>query len=300
MLDRPNRIVYPPPVQTKSPFRRYIAATFVLSMTAAYCLAFLVRLPTSWPQPIRDTINAISQPARALTRSILELCGIESATFASHSGLYMFMIAGLIPWLIMVLLRRGRPSDLGCRLPNRYGWRLMAVTYLLSLPFQIWMIQSDGFSGPYLNQLKRAGGFAFCLYYTLNMLTEHFLLQGVVLAVLRTDRRWPLPTPTLNTPRKANKLQWLGLAQPTNEATGLRKIERWLGLPEGCVFAIVGSGLLFALIHVGKNPRELILSLPGGLALAILSYRTNSWITAFILHLATAGTAFALVLLTQP
>ena len=120
------------------------------------------------------------------------------------------------------------------------------------------MVQSPGFAGPYLSQLKRAGGMAFCLFYTLNMLTEHFFMQGVVLAVLRMDRRWPpsvTPVPIRTASVVAKKLQWLGLAQPTDGTNGLRKIERWLGMPEGCVFAILGSGLLFALVHVGKNPR---------------------------------------------
>jgi len=302
VLDRRNRIAYPPGVKTKSPVRRCAVATLTLTITTAYCLAFFVRPPTTWPGPIRDTINTISKPALALTKSILESCGVESATFAPFGGLYIFMIAGLIPWATMALLRRGRPNDLGCRLPNQYGWRLMCVTYILSLPFLIWMIQSAGFASPYLSQLKRAGGIAFCLYYTLNMLTEHFLLQGVVLAALRDDRRWPPPeslAPIDTASVAAKKLQWLGLAQPTNGANGLRIVERWLGMPRGCVFAILGSGLMFALIHVGKNPRELLLSLPGGIALAILSYRTNTWLTAFVLHLATAGTAFALVLLSR-
>jgi membrane protease YdiL (CAAX protease family) len=75
----------------------------------------------------------------------------------------------------------------------------------------------------------------------------------------------------------------------------MRRFNRWIGLPSGCVPAILTSAMLFSLVHVGKDPRELMLSLPGGLALAYISYRTDSWLTVLVLHLATAGTACAML-----
>ena len=59
------------------------------------------------------------------------------------------------------------------------------------------------------------------------------------------------------------------------------------------------SALLFAAVHLGKDPRELILSLPGGIALGYISYRTNTWLIPFLLHASTAGMACALMLLMR-
>jgi membrane protease YdiL (CAAX protease family) len=78
----------------------------------------------------------------------------------------------------------------------------------------------------------------------------------------------------------------------------MHRLTRWIGLPADCVPAILTSTTLFGLVHVGKDPRELLLSLPGGVALAYIAYRTNSWLTVFVLHLATAGTAFLMIVAT--
>jgi membrane protease YdiL (CAAX protease family) len=86
------------------------------------------------------------------------------------------------------------------------------------------------------------------------------------------------------------------MAQPLGEARGFSRITCWLGLPTGCPIAIFASAALFGLIHGTKDFRELLLSIPGGIALAYLAYRTNSWLTPFVLHALTAGTACAMLL----
>ena len=60
---------------------------------------------------------------------------------------------------------------------------------------------------------------------------------------------------------------------------------------------MVTSATLFGVVHIGKDPREMLLSVPGGLALAYVAYRSNSWLIPYILHLATAGTALALMMI---
>jgi len=213
--------------------------------------------------------------------------------------MYLLIVAGVIPWLLALLLGRGRPQDIGLRRANLLGWRLALVGYVLSLPFLWWMARSPDFALSYLRQFERAGGLAFCLYYTVNMLTEHFFLHGVLLAAFRPGRRWPAPAPLPSEAPADSRpiLRWLGLAQPAHGAARLQRITRWVGLPDGCITAILASAMLFGLMHLPKDTRELLLSVPGGIALAFLAYRTNTWLTPFGLHLATAGTAFALVLL---
>ena len=78
---------------------------------------------------------------------------------------------------------------------------------------------------------------------------------------------------------------------------GENAVAAWLGLMPGCGFAIFASAALFALIHVGKDWREAALSFPGGLAIAYIAYRGDSWLIPFLLHSMTAGVTLGLVLL---
>jgi len=203
----------------------------------------------------------------------------------------------------MTALGRGRPVDLGCRAPNRYGWRIVVIGFLFSLPFLAWMVGGSEIGNLYLRQYRRAGLAAFLGYYLVNMCAEHFFFHGVLLAAFRRDRRWPgatALTPVTGTGWR-RWMQWVGLAQPIDHhAVGrLERVRQWLGLPRGCAVAMVGSAALFGFIHVGKDVRELLLSFPGGLASAYLAYRSNSWLTPLALHLATAGTAFLMLLARQ-
>jgi membrane protease YdiL (CAAX protease family) len=73
------------------------------------------------------------------------------------------------------------------------------------------------------------------------------------------------------------------------------RIARWLGLPEGCLWAMTLQALLFGLVHFGKAPAELLMSFPGGLALAYVAYRCNSFLVPMLLHAATALTTLGFV-----
>jgi len=252
----------------------------------------------SWPTPLKETMGYPSRWVYGLIDNGLRLMGSEAHATEIRSSVYLFFIAGVIPWLVLAFLGRGRPYDLGFRRPNRYGWRIALVGYLISVPFLIWMVGGAGFATPYMSELERAGTAGFILYYFVNMLTEHFFLHGALLAAFRAGQRWPPPAPVAvdATNTLARALQWVGLVQPTRGAGGVRRIMRWAGLPDGCLPAIVASAMLFGLVHIGKDPRELVLSLPGGVALGYIAYRTNTWLTPFVLHLATAGTVCLMIM----
>ena len=240
---------------------------------------------------------ALTQGTHAGLRAGLGMLGAASASAELRGGAYIIVVSVVIPWLILTLARRGRPVDVGFRRPNRVGWRVVVIGFALALPLLLWMVQGPRFPAYYLPRLDRAGTWVFILYYVVNMSGEHFFFHGVLLAACRGGHRWPAPAPIATNapsgPRRA--LQWLGLAQPIDGAHGVARVTRWIGLPGGCVPAVCTSGALFALIHVGKDPRELALSLPGGIVLAYVAYRTNSWLIPFVLHLATAGAACAMM-----
>ncbi len=86
------------------------------------------------------------------------------------------------------------------------------------------------------------------------------------------------------------------MAQPTGQARGCQRVTRWIGIPDGCLGAILWSGALFGLVHWGKAGREFLLAFPGGVFLAALAYRCNSWHAPYLLHAGTV-TAAALMFL---
>lgn len=281
--------------------RAYAAVGAAVGLATLYCLVFLVPLRFFGGGQLGDVLTTLKEPSdwvRRLVGLLVDYVGVQpSSRSAFHFGAYLLLTAGVIPWLILFMLRRGRPYDLGCRWPNRYGWRVLVVGYLVAVPFLVWMVRGSRFAGPYLAHLESWGGLVFCAYYLANMLAEHFLFHGAFLAAFRVGHCWPGPPPTdahATAPHR-RLLQWLGLAQPAEGTGGLTRVTRWLGIEAGCVPAICASAALFGLVHAGKDSRELLLSLPGGVALAYIAYRTNSWLTPFALHLATAGTACAMI-----
>ena len=276
-----------------------VVAAVTLSMV--YCFALLVRPSASWPTHLRELIGALRRWLFGLIDAGYEILGIPQAATELRWSAYFLLTSALVPWAVLGVLRRGRPYDIGFRRPNRIGWRVVIVGCLLALPFQIWMVDSPTFDRQYLPQIERVGMLGFLLYYAVIILVEHFFFHGVLLGACRMGGRWPSPAAVAaDADDPAGRiLQWIGLCQPTDGTSGLRRLTRWAGLQDGCVPAIMISALLFAAVHLGKDPRELILSLPGGIALGYISYRTNTWLIPFLLHASTAGMACALMLLMR-
>ena len=292
--DAPTTPRAPAPAPT-----RHLGVAIGCLSCLAYTCVFLVQ---QLPGPFARAVAPLRRVAYGFVDGLLSVLHPTAAGPEWRNGLILLVLAGVIPWLVMLSLGRGRPATLGARVPNRYGWRILLVGYLVSIPFLWWMIGGPNFADRYLALYERAGGALFAGYYLVNMTTEHFLIQGVVLALCSPGRRWPATDASCT----ANgghgfsaALHWLGLAQTADARGGQSRLTSWLGLPPGCVAAILTSGVIFALVHFGKHPRELLLSLPGGLAQAYIAYRTNTWLVPLVLHLATAATAFGLMLVLQ-
>ncbi len=276
----------------------YLGAVIGIIVSIAYTLGVLMRTLPGTPQALVDMRNRIRGWLVAQGEWIASALGAEPVTREWREGMFVLLTMGAIPLVVMVATGRWRCRDLGIRMPNAIGWRVLIAGYLLALPFVYWMTQSAEFTKSYLAWIERAGLSTLAAYYVVVLLAEHFFFQGAVLAICRADRRWPLPAPVAAIEGGALRklLRWIGLAQPTDGTVGFARVTRWLGLQDGCVVAVVVSGLLFGAVHYGKDVRELALSFPGGVAMAYLAYRTNTWLVPMTLHLATAATAGAFLL----
>lgn len=258
-----------------------------------YVVALLVPARGWVPQLLRNWFDAAQNGIFQALRPIVSVFHSGRPSHEVVGAVYFFVIAGLAPLLASMLLGRG-PRDIGMRIPNKLFWRYFVIAVVLAAPFLWWMVQSPTMAGTYLRQLERLGWTAFCGYYLVNMLTEHFLLHGVVLGLTRPDGRWrsPLPPPE-RSGGSGGMLAWLGLKN-SSIANGRR--ETWLGIPAGSLFPIAFSALLFGMVHLGKDTRELVLSFPGGVVQGYLALRSDSWLTPLIIHLATASIALLMML----
>jgi hypothetical protein len=270
-------------------------------MVTAYVGLLLAQLPDIPGTGIRAAADAGQARIQALLRPMWDWPGITRLTYFHHHGLYLLVVGLAVPWLVTASLGARRPRDIGLRIPNRLAVRVLAVGLAVSLPLLWWMAHSPGIAENYARQFRPTATPAV-LYYAVNMTVEHILLQGLVLALFRPGLRWPEPPGLVEggAPRGLRALRWLGLAQPTEGATGLGRARAWLGLPPDCVPAVLMSGVLFGMVHFGKDTRELLLSFPGGVVSAYVAYRTNSLLTPFVLHLLTALAALGMMLALVP
>jgi hypothetical protein len=157
---------------------------------------------------------------------------------------------------ILLLIASGRsPSDVGVALPNRAGVRLLAVALALSVPFGFLILPGGGHDP--VSDLT-APLFTMSL---LDRVPEHLFVCGVVTALLLPGHRLP------------------GSPSPSDPALA------WLGLTRPSTLALLGSGAVFFLIHLGKpNRLEIALSLPGGVAVAYMTLRARSIWPAVLAH----------------
>jgi len=255
----------------RSPGRWLLASALIAAGALLYTSLFWGRFATLWPHPL-DRWGDIVYPRIAPLRANQPWMWL---TIQLAVGL-------VVPAGLLRLFGRG-PSDLGLGLGNRLGVRWAGISALAAVPFgavlahggqdQGWTPQFDG---RYAVEL-------------LAMIPEHFLIVGVMVAVLLPARRLPRPAPAPRIDRRgwAGLVMWLGFGWPRGDGDA-GSIASWLGVaPHGwCgLLAIIVSATLFATVHIGKgNPLELALSLPGGMILAYATLRTGSIWPMIVAH----------------
>lgn len=118
---------------------------------------------------------------------------------------------------------------------------------MVSIPFGLWI----QIASPYPHRLTTM--YVLSLF---NKIPEHFLILGILVALMLPHRRLPYPAFLAqiegSTGRKI--LRWLGIAQPVTSDSD-NPILAWFGLNWTSLFAISVSGLVFFMIHLGRaNP----------------------------------------------
>lgn len=264
-------------------------------------VVWLIVLPPRWLDPVIR--SPWREPQLWVHRAIgraLSAIGIDAPSQFLQVGVYYVLLALALPAIGCLLILRSKPADTGWRRPNRLLLRIVGCSFVISIPFLFWMVRSPEFA-PYYRQYLDAGPAVVLTYYVVVLFCEHFFFEGVMLAAFRSNGRWPDP-PTLVQDAQTGWrriAQWFGIAQPTESTRGLQRMTRWLGIPDGCLGAIVLSGVLFGLVHWGKAGREFLLAFPGGVFLAALAYRCNSWHAPYLLHAGTVTAAALMFLLTR-
>ncbi len=257
----------------------------IRAIITLYVVWLLVR-PPSWLDPAMHALWSWPQiQTNRFVVAILDSLGFDAPSRFLRSGTYFLLTLLLLPWAACLLLGRRRPRDTGLRVPNRLLLRIVGCGLITSIPFLIWMVHSPRFL-PYYGSYVDAGPLRIAVFYVVVLFCEHFFFQGVILAGLRAGGRWPEPSKVVQDAEAGWRrvAQWFGIAQPTEQAESVTRVTRWLGIPDGCLGAIALSGILFGLAHWGKAGRELVLSFPGGVFLAFLAYRCDSWLAPYLLH----------------
>lgn len=188
------------------------------------------------------------------------------------------ILAMLVPAALMLPFRR-YPTHVGIGLPNVLGYRLILISVVLSIPFGLWLLGTlpEG-------SLDRMDYRRYA-YNLAAMVPEHYLICGTAVALMLPGYRLPHPVPLAPVAgsRLVRVLRWMGLAQPA-AGSGSRPLA-WMGLTGASLWAILASGTLFWLGHVGKeHGLEVLLSWPGGVAVSYVTLRSRSIWPAVIAH----------------
>jgi hypothetical protein len=220
-----------------------------------------------------------------LPQPLTDLAGFvrthNSHWYYSHFGgwlLFQFAI-GVVPVLSVMAFRR-TPGDLGLGRFNVLGLRLILASVLISIPCGFLLIHTGAVPLPASFQVALR-----LLGQLLPVVPEHMCVCGVFVALMLPDRRLPqtIPIAGVQGPWSRRILRWLGLAQPVDGKGG--RVLPWFGLTTESLVAVVASGILFWLAHLGKRDIvEVSLSLPGGVAVAYVTLRSRSIWPAIIAH----------------
>lgn len=253
--------------KNRSPKKWALSILYLVSITA-YVAIFWAQLAKLLPAPYNKW-TFIYEPLIGQWWIDNFFLGMPEYTRLDMLWYLLCFISSMVVPIIIILLKGRKLTDFGLGMLNSLGIRLTVLAIFISIPFGLWI----QIASPYPHILTTS--YALSLF---NKIPEHFLILGILVALMLPKRRLPNPTFTapIQGPPLTRLLRWLGIAQPVTIDSDNR-ILAWFGLNWTSFFAIVVSGLVFYMIHLGRaNHIEVALSLPGGIMVAYITMRTHS------------------------
>jgi len=253
--------------KNRSP-RKWAISIIILLLITGYVAIFWARLAKLLPPPYNEW-TFIYEPLIApwwINNFFLdqpEYIRLEILWY-----ILCFVSSMLIP-MIIIILRGRKLTDFGIGMLNKLGIRLTGIAIIVSIPFGLWI----QLASPYPHRLT-----VMYVLSLFNKVPEHFLILGILTALMLPHRRLPNPAYLAQIEGSAGRkiLRCLGIAQPVTRDSD-NPILAWFGLNWTSLFAITVSGLVFFMIHLGRaNPVEVALSLPGGVLVSYITFRTHS------------------------
>lgn len=259
-------------------------AAVLLPVLAVYLTSFWGGFGPEWPSFVREYCGSL---VRRVMDSYARHTSIPPSDYLSHYRVIWLLVgvvmAAIIPLSLAALTGRP-PGCMGLRLPNRWGWKMVALCIGITIPFAYF------FAGERLEMVGRHQPSARLQLLVMVgvSIPEHIFLTGVCLACFGPGWRLPRPKKLAAVEGVGLKraLRWLGLAQPAGPGLPLgHRILVWWGLDGPSLLAVTCAGMLFGLIHVGAGPVELTASFPGGFALCYLAWRSGSIWPGWLIHM---------------
>jgi hypothetical protein len=155
---------------------------------------------------------------RSLDRLLEGVLGLERP-FAWAARSWAFV---LFPVVLLALSGR-RPGALGLGRFATQGWRILAASFVVALPFLVWLGSRPGIQDYYAD-LFATGAWKLLAANVLVIAAEHVWIEGVVLALALPGGRFPPLEPEKH---RRGWLRALGFGLPPGE----RGISAWLGVP---------------------------------------------------------------------
>lgn len=261
------------PTTTTTPWGRIFARAFIVNALGFLWVTFF------WFRPARQW-PFWQDVYRFTDRGIAQLTGLPNDfNWAIKSWLFV-----LVPVLVILCFGK-RPTALGMGRMARYGWRILLVSFVIALPFLVWLGLREGMHKYYAGMF-RPGGWRAVTANALVIVVEHVWIEGVILALALPGGGFGHD----DDPPRSGRFAFLGFGQPPGGTT----LWTWLGVPPAVLPALAFQALVFGAVHSGKDMGELVTSFPGGFGLGLLTYRIRSVWPSVLLHLGTG----AVVLLT--
>jgi len=163
--------------------RKWIVSIFILISITVYVAIFWARLAKLLPSPYNQW-TFIYEPLIGRWWINNFLLDLPVYTRLEILWYILCFISSMVIPIIIILLRGRKLTDFGLGMLNRLGIRLTSIAIIVSIPFGLWI----QLASPYPHRLTTM--YVLSLF---NKIPEHFLILGIITALMLPSRRLPNP-----------------------------------------------------------------------------------------------------------